>query len=451
MNIIIEGPEASGKTTLANFILDHYPYFEYNHATSKTPNDYNYHKELLNKHYSLCDRFCIGELVYPKIYNREPKLNIGEVYNLFNQCKENNDIFIILYSSDINILKNRLKERGEFNYLDEIEQQNKLFYTYAWNLINYDYDRYFVVDISKTNAYDNLYKSILEILDNNESKGTVNYIYRQICRDLLRNGHDADTTTATKGTSKELNNYSFTIEDIENNVVTLKSRNISYSYLAGEILWYWNARNDLDFIRHFSSFWDKISDDGKTANSAYGYLLQKKHGFNQIEKIIELLKKDPSSRRAVLNINIPNENVIETKDEPCTIALNFFIRNEKLHCTGIMRSNDVNFGLTYDLSYFTQLQKYIAKELSKELGYYIKPGSYTHFAVSMHFYDKDYDLIRRIASGDLQSTSTKLNIDRLIDNNQIITSYVDDSFTSKSDFIDLLRDMNIIYDESSSN
>ncbi len=451
MNIIIEGPEACGKTTLAETIMAKYPYFEYSHSTSKTPNDYKYHKDLLDKGFSLCDRFCIGELIYPRIYNRESKLNISEVHDLFNQCKINNDIFIILYTSDIEILKNRLINRGELNYLDEIETQNRWFLSYAWNLSTSNYDRYFVVDIAKPNAYDNLYNSIFEILDSNEFKGTVNYVYRQICRDLLKNGHDANTTTATKGTSKELNNYSFTIEDIENNVVTLKSRNISYSYLAGETLWYWNARNDLDFIRHFSSFWDRISDDGKTANSAYGYLLQKKHGFNQIEKVIELLKKDPSSRRAVLNINVPNENMIETKDEPCTIALIFFIRDKRLHCTGIMRSNDVNFGLTYDLSYFTQLQKYIAKELSKELGYYIKPGSYTHFAVSMHFYDRDYNLIRRIASGDLQSTSDKLDLNRLIDNNQVITSYVDDSFTSKSDFIDLLKDMNIIYDESSYN
>lgn len=51
--------------------------------------------------------------------------------------------------------------------------------------------------------------------------------------------------------------------------------------------------------------WNKLSDDGITANSAYGYILQKKHGFNQIEKIIELLKVDPYSRRAVMNINVP--------------------------------------------------------------------------------------------------------------------------------------------------
>ena len=151
-----------------------------------------------------------------------------------------------------------------------------------------------------------------------------------------------------------------------------------------------------------------------------------------------MLKTDPASRRAVMNINVPNENMIETKDEPCTIALTFYIRNNKLNCTGIMRSNDINFGLTYDITYFTQLQKYIARKLK------IPTGSYTHFAVSMHFYDRDYDLIRRIASGDLQRTSEVLDIDKLIANNKTITNYVDESFTSKSDFIDLLKDMNIL-------
>jgi thymidylate synthase len=449
MNIIIEGPEASGKTTLAETILAKYPYFEYNHATSKTPNDYKYHKDLLDKGFSLCDRFCVGEMVYPKIYNRNPKLTSAEVHSLFKQCKENNDIFVILYSSDINVLKKRLIARGENNFLDEIEEQNRLFLINSWDLSVYDYDRYFVVDISKPYAYDILYQSIFKILDGSEHIGTTNYVYRQVCRDLLTKGHNVDTSKTVRGTSKELNNYSFTIKYAEDNVISLKSRDTSYSYLAGEMLWYWEGRNDLNFISNFSSFWNRISDDGKTANSAYGYILQNKHGFNQIEKIIELLKKDPSSRRAVLNINVPNENVIETKDEMCTICLIFFIRENKLYCTSIMRSQDVVFGLTFDAVYFMQLQKYIAKRLNVEL------GDYTHFTTSIHFYDRDYDLIRRIASSDLQITSDELLVDRLIDNSKELANYVDESFTSKEDFIQLLRDKNILrkreINESSSN
>ena len=75
MNIIIEGPEASGKTTLAKTIMDRYPYFEYNHATSTTPNDYKYHKELMN---------------YPESIDKILKL---ELTNLINSVRKKESAF----------------------------------------------------------------------------------------------------------------------------------------------------------------------------------------------------------------------------------------------------------------------------------------------------------------------------------------------------------------------
>lgn len=168
------------------------------------------------------------------------------------------------------------------------------------------------------------------IADRIRKKNTLNRQYRQLCKDLIEKGHSIESKGATRGNSKELTNYMFTIDDITDNVITLQTRDTSYTYLAAELLWYWQSRNDVEFIGKFATLWNKISDDGITNNSAYGYILQEKHGFNQIEKIIELLQKDPSSRRAVLNINVPNENVIETKDEMCTICLNMYIRKWKI-------------------------------------------------------------------------------------------------------------------------
>ena len=131
--------------------------------------------------------------------------------------------------------------------------------------------------------------------------------------------------------------------------------------------------------------WLNLTDDGITNNSAYGYILEKKYTYDQIKQIIDLLKKDPTSRRAVLNISDPTLNKIETKDLQCTIALQFLIRNNKLEETVYMRSNDVYFGLPYDYIYFITLGKYIASKLNLEL------GKYTHHATSMHMYLRDED------------------------------------------------------------
>lgn len=215
----------------------------------------------------------------------------------------------------------------------------------------------------------------------------IDNIYLALARDLLK-APKADGTR--DGDTRELNNVKITLKDITKNIVSI--RGLSPSYLFGEMLWYFMGDNSLKFISKFSSFWNKLSDDGKTCNSAYGYLMMHKHGFNQIDKVIEILKKDPMSRRAKININTPNENVIETKDEPCTMSIHYMLRNNKLDCTVIMRSNDIWIGFPYDVAFFTELQKYIADQLG--VGY----GWYTHFAISLHLYDRDADKLAKVLS-----------------------------------------------------
>lgn len=253
----------------------------------------------------------------------------------------------------------------------------------------------------------------------------VSILYKQICGELSR-------APRVNGTH-EINNAKITLTDITDNVISC--RNISIAYCLGELLWYFTARNDVNFISKFSSFWSKISDDGVTNNSAYGYVLMKKHGFNQIEKIIELLKYDPNSRRAVLNINEANENVIETKDEPCTICLQFLIRDNKLHCTAIMRSNDIWLGFPYDIVFFTELQKYIASRLM--VGY----GTYTHFATSLHVYDRDFEKITNLT---FDPQKVYINSGQLHACKELIVEELENSLDPKKDIVELARKYGVI-------
>lgn len=245
-------------------------------------------------------------------------------------------------------------------------------------------------------------------------------------------------TRNIRGNTKELCNYMFTVDDLDCEYISLETGKTNLTYLAAELLWYWSARNDINFIGKFGSMWNKLSDDGATANSAYGYILQRKHGFNQIERIIELLQKDPYSRRAVLNINVPNYEVIDTKDEPCTVCLDYQIRNNKLQCTCVMRSNDMNFGLRNDLGFFISLQKYIARRLGVEV------GSYNHFAMSIHVYDRDIKFAKDVAYGTMKQIKEKLNIDLLLEHKDELVKWVDNNFTSKEDFTNKLKELGII-------
>lgn len=434
MNIILEGPDAVGKTTFAELLRDNYN-MEIVHFPSATCQE---HLDALYKDNTIFDRFHIGELVYPEIYGREPKLDFDEANSkIMRAIVDNNDILIIYITSDLEILIQRLIERGEYNYLDEIEQQNELFKKYAYIFSAWEYENMYVIDIAQEGAYDRLTEWVKSRL----GKTNINVAYKNVCRDLLEKGKLISGGATTRGDYYELTNYMFTIDDINNDVVNLKTRNISLNYITGELLWYWSGRNDLEFINHFSKFWNKISDDGVTSNSAYGYILQKKHGFNQIETIIDLLKQDPTSRRAVVNFNVPNKDVATTKDEICTVCLHFRIEDDKLNCTCVMRSNDVVFGLTYDLSFFILLQKYVALKLG--VGF----GSYTHIAFSMHVYERDWDLINKIAYGNMRTIDESIDLMKLIFNNDLIVKYithVDNEWESREKFNEMLREDGII-------
>lgn len=229
---------------------------------------------------------------------------------------------------------------------------------------------------------------------------SMNDIYRQLCGKISVQGHEVAGT-------KEMLNSGFTLLDITDNIATART-GYSVSYMLGELAWYFTGRDDVEFISKFSSFWKRISDDGVTNRSAYGAIVFNRYGFDQVAQVIDTLKRDPYSRRAVINFNVPNPKRFETKDEICTIALVFELREGKLDCTGIMRSNDVWLGTPYDVVFFTELQKHIANELG--VGY----GKYTHMAVSLHAYEKDIDCVREVWCCKQAAPRLKLDIEKFL-------------------------------------
>lgn len=183
------------------------------------------------------------------------------------------------------------------------------------------------------------------------------------------------------GVCGEVLNAVTVISDPTKNLVTSNKRNLSVRYAIGELLWYLSGSNKVKDIRKFSKAWDSLSDDGRTINSAYGYRIFEKFGFDQWEYVKTLLRRDPNSRQAVIHIKDPDSK--PTRDLPCTIALQYFIRDKKLFATTYMRSNDIWLGFPYDVFTFTSLQIKLAFELGLDI------GEYTHIAGSLHLYDRN--------------------------------------------------------------
>lgn len=199
--------------------------------------------------------------------------------------------------------------------------------------------------------------------------------------------------------TKELTNVALVINKPYLEHIHYPLRKLSKAYLQAELQWYWSASNSVDEIGKAAKLWYNITDDGTTSNSAYGYIIHKKYGYDQLSTVFKELKRDPTSRRAIINISDPLLDKQTTKDLQCTIAIQFLIRDNRLHMTVYMRSNDVYFGLPYDSIYFMTIQHTLANELRLNI------GTYTHHATSMHIYERDID--------KLVSHNQMLNIQQL--------------------------------------
>jgi thymidylate synthase len=188
-----------------------------------------------------------------------------------------------------------------------------------------------------------------------------------------------------------------------NRLAYVPERGFSVSYVIAEMLWYLSGNDSTEWISNYSSFWSKISDDGVTANSAYGARIFKPHSragdaspWTQWMYVINELATDNDSRRAVIHIRSPLDSLFAKLDVPCTLTLQFFLRDDKLHQVASMRSSDLILGLVYDVPAFTLFQEILAIKLSNRLNRKIEMGTYTHISNSLHIYSRHYPMVQNI-------------------------------------------------------
>jgi thymidylate synthase len=176
-------------------------------------------------------------------------------------------------------------------------------------------------------------------------------------------------------------------------------RDMSLSYLKGELEFYYSGSPFLkDIIKH-SQFWKGVSDDGRTINSNYGKLLMHDrnfHNYTQFEYALEMLTRNIESKKAVMVIYGP-ENACYSSDNPCTMYLQFFARKGLLHLYVKMRSSDVWFGLPYDVPFFVSIL-FLMKERLMNRGICVEVGTYNHVSGSLHLYERNVDKVQRALS-----------------------------------------------------
>jgi thymidylate synthase len=124
-------------------------------------------------------------------------------------------------------------------------------------------------------------------------------LLRKVFQRLLASKHQI--TASRPGTARELIGVLLKLERPRARLSRSETRGRAFSCL-GEFLWYLSGDNQLDFIRYYIKDYEKESDDGKTVYGGYGPRIFCQRGHNQLENVIKLLSKQPTSRRAVIQL-----------------------------------------------------------------------------------------------------------------------------------------------------
>ena len=223
-------------------------------------------------------------------------------------------------------------------------------------------------------------------------------IYVDIINAIIEKGHE----TSPRGMhTYELYRVQTVMKDPMKRLVLVPNRKINPFFLVAEALWILSGRADAKYITQFNkglvNFLDKDSD---YFHAPYGERIRKhyyseKFGgshltcsikaylyqIDQVAAVVETLRKDPDSRRAVICLWDPYMDTQESNDIPCNDMVFFKIRENKLHMTVLNRSNDAILGFPVtNLFQFSMLMELIANLLEVDV------GTYCQYSDSLHLY-----------------------------------------------------------------
>lgn len=225
---------------------------------------------------------------------------------------------------------------------------------------------------------------------------------RIINNDIVTTGANASQTAGQEGYVEllakrvDLDPYSPYIY-LDKNFQTPKK------YVKSELDWYKSM--DLSIIGHegieSNPTWNACctKDDKKEINSNYGWCVFSEENGSQYDNCLEVLKKDKTTRNALIVYNRPEIYKDYKRDGMhdmiCTMYSHFFIRKNKLYMVHQMRSNDIRYGfICSDLAWNCFVYQNMYEDL-KETYPDLEVGVIRWTSDSMHLYSRHFDDLKK--------------------------------------------------------
>ena len=223
--------------------------------------------------------------------------------------------------------------------------------------------------------------------------------YHQLLQDILERGELRADRTGT-GT-KSLFGYQMRF-DLAQGFPLITTKKLHLRSIIHELLWFLQGDTNLKYLHENKvTIWDEWADEQGDLGPIYGY--QWRHwgqthprvaargetrlnaGFDQIHELVEGIRKNPFSRRHIVNAwnvaDLPHMAL-----PPCHVLFQFYVHaDQRLSCQLYQRSADVFLGVPFNIASYALLLQMVAQVTG------LQPGEFVHTLGDAHLYTNHFD------------------------------------------------------------
>ena len=173
----------------------------------------------------------------------------------------------------------------------------------------------------------------------------------------------------------------------------LTTKKVHLKSIIYELLWFLRGDTNVKYLKENGvSIWDEWADENGDLGRVYGaqwcdWRTTDGRSINQIDRVIEQIKKNPDSRRLI--VSAWNVGEIEKMAlPPCHAMFQFFVQEGELSCQLYQRSADLFLGVPFNIASYALLTLMVAQVCG------LKAGTFVHTFGDLHLYSNHLEQAR---------------------------------------------------------
>jgi len=214
--------------------------------------------------------------------------------------------------------------------------------------------------------------------------------YLDLLQHVMNHGTDKNDRTGT-GT-RSVFGYQMRF-DLTAGFPLLTTKKLHTKSIIHELLWFLKGETNTGYLReHGVTIWDDWASPEGELGPVYGkqwrsWQTPSGETIDQISEVIAQIKKNPDSRRLMVNAWNPSD-IPQMALPPCHVLFQFYVAGGRLSCQLYQRSADIFLGVPFNIASYALLTMMVAQVCN------LRPGEFIHTFGDAHLYSNHFEQAR---------------------------------------------------------